>query len=176
LGPFDNRIAEQVLRHLANERKISLESTQCRTILDFAQGNPLMLKLAVGLMTRRTLTFGELRSVLERAGRSAITTHFLYDEIYSTLTTPTQRVAMCLAIIHDEKLPEPTLHRMAEICEIRERLVREAIDELRSVSLTDRDQRDNSEYDMHDLAVDFVISQDPDLYGRFRERIQQQQL
>lgn len=170
LGPLSNSHAETLLRNIEEERGISLNPDERKEIIAFSNGNPLLIRIAAGLIPKRARKREALRDILKRAGKNQTTVQFLFDRIYAQLTVDAQRVALAIAIANDEGMPDLSPDEIASICEIRPSLIDGAINELRMASFIDRDPKDNRQFDMHKLAVDFIISRNPALRKQFQER------
>lgn len=173
VGRLSNMAAQELIDQTARERGIDLMPAERHAILHFARGNSLMLRLAVGLAPKRERASNELVSILARAMQNPDAQSYLYDRLFKGLTTHAQSVAVALALVNQEGLPEPSEEEIATICDLRRGLVQTAIEELRAASLINGDREDQRRYDMHPMAVDFVMSQLPDLRQRLGERMRQ---
>lgn len=170
LGPLTMQDSKTLFQHKLSERGIHLDKNDQEDLLRFAEGNPLIVNLAVALIQQRTkrtfwgrqqLPIEVVSEIVNSISQNTGIANFLFDDLYKHLTPKAKQVLLSIAILSNYS-PDPTFEQVELLSGIRGEQLDRSLKELQSVSLIDRIPNDENPVDIHDLTYQFVIDIEPE--------------
>ena len=151
---------------------MQLNSAVKNEIINFANGNPLLAKLACGftkelLQQNRTV---DLITIFRGSIRNNRPKEFIFDSLFIYLTPLAKEILVLIALLKDnnKKVDELVL---VQVTGEMINYVKSAVKELENTSLINRNESDNDPFDIHDLVKEFAINNDLQLTNRLKSKI-----
>lgn len=172
LNLFSKADMINVINNTLSSNQIQISSSVKDEILNFANGNPLLAKLACGfsnelLQQNRTV---DLITIFRGSIRNNRPKEFIFDSLLIYLTPLAKEILVLIALLksNNKKVDELVL---VQITGEMISYVKNALKELENTSLINRNESDNDPFDIHDLVKEFAINNDLQLTDRLRLKI-----
>jgi hypothetical protein len=170
LPPLNRNTMLKVINARQEETNFRLYDDEIKQIMEIANGNILIAKLAIGLIERKTRLWGKRKSMASEirvmTTTAAVLQH-LFEDLYSTLTEKARRVLAAFAALTDTSALPPSIQKISNVTGFSSSSISAAIDELVKSSLVDRNPTDSNKFDIHPLVRDFVMEEEPDLSQKY---------
>lgn len=173
LGPLSEATTDIFVDTLLRDKGVSLEPGQKKRVIDFCQGNPLLIKLVIGLISRDGIQERELKRIITQAQGKKIS-QYLFERTYQDYLTDNARlVGISIALAYKNNIQEISREEVKEISGFSGMVVDSGVDELQKVAIIDRNPDDNNLFDMHTLAVEFFVSkcEEYNITEKFKTRV-----
>jgi DNA polymerase III delta prime subunit len=173
------REREKLLNNLIEVHKIKIDDREKWEIIQYSEGNPLILKLIVGLISLRSKGLTNVsrkvsKKVLKEVLNSMIDNRsivdFLFEDLYDHLEGISPMVLQAVAILKT-KTDELKFDTVKQVLNTEEPDLDNAMDELSASSLLSYDNENPDIISIHPLVQDFVLAKDKRIKNKVQKLV-----
>ena len=181
VGPIAPRYANHLLEFLMEDRQFELSDSEQEQVIEFADGNPLLIRLAMALVQNKLgqVTFDKLlgrKSALpvERllgSFRGGPAEKFLVDDIYTALSGDARKVVVALAVLNKIPSDRVIFGLLGKLVGLSASELKPVLKGLEFSSLVNRKGSDQNPQDMHEVVRDLILQKDRPRAEEFSRKV-----
>jgi hypothetical protein len=181
VGPIPLEHANDLLTFLMEDNQIRLSPYEQQHIIEFADGNPLLIRLSMVLIQNklRQLTprrfFGIPAALpidqLLRCFSGESAEKFLIDDIYAALSPNAKKTVIALAVLNRVPSSRSVYNQLSQLVPLPTAELHRVLKELEASSLVNRKGNDQNPQDMHEVVRDLILQKDRSAAEEFTRQV-----
>ena len=171
LEPLPDTDVERLFKFLLKQKKLRLLEKEKRELLDTANGNPLVLKLSIALLSAIQANpfygYQDKLEVIKEFADSRQILEYLYENIIDNISKDGMDVLTAIAVLNKSLPDEANLEYLKTLTGLHREYLEKIINELQRASLINRRTDDNYLFDMHEMTNRYIESEKTETYNKY---------
>jgi len=163
VSPLPMNEGRRLVETLCKELNTQFSEKDKHEILNFARGNPLLIKLTISYLTHNTDILGRRSSIatsLKNISYNRDITYFLYSDLYSNLTKQAKLILVAAVVYENIENSEPSALELRSLTGLDEIEIDNSLQQLEELAFIKQSGEGPRRLDIHELAKKFIYDKE----------------